>query len=628
MSLKTNGVKNRQVLICLFFLLFFAFTQSFAAEADIKKVIEKAESLKLYEDNYWHKLLHYKQTFLGYKSTITSENFFLATDGAKNPRAELAADIRAFMNGEHVNEFPARFQWLKNKLESESEIYFSDELDAAYQEVKKSSDFVAAYIIFPAGYLKNPASIFGHTLLLFESAGKPLKDGMTFAFIADAGNDSQTAIALKGLAGTYTGHFVFSPYSTQIAKYSEIESRDIWEYKLILTDEQLDMLLRHTMELEAAHAPYQYLEKNCTYFLVEALEIAYPDSDLVLDMGPVAEPVEAVKLLYNKKLAEKPTYRPSIASRAESQKERLSLRQINKTSDFTFGKINVDELNEVLPTDEEKLIAYNLAVNKMKMRVYSGDLEREKYLDRATSLSDRANTIPLKISDNVESFDYPHLGHDLHRVGVAIGKDDGKLFNQYYFRFASQDIFDIDTGMLKNTQLSFLSGSFTFYPNRLKCRLDEIDLFNIRSVPASDLFFLDQAYDMRLGIGRNQKDKDSDSLALRIKSFYGLSCNLTKWNQVYLQTGFDAFVNPFYKWYVDFIPGAEAGIITSVGRWKQNLYGFVGYGCVSKRHLRVNLSADETIAVARNLMLSANYTFTRDYGDNKHKFGLSAQISF
>ncbi len=617
-----------QVLICIFFLLPATFKKSFASEADIEKIIKKAESLELYKDSYWHILLHYQPTFSGYKSTITGDSFFLAKDGAKNPRAELEADLRAFAKGEHTADFPARFKWLKSKLETDSEVYFDDDFDADYQEKKKSYDFTAAYIIFPAGYLKNPASIFGHTLLLFEANGKPLKDGMTFAFIADEGGDGMTAIALKGLAGSYTGEFVLKPYATQIAKYNELESRDMWEYKLILTDEQFDMLLRHVMELEPVKAPYQYLARNCTYFLVEALEVSYPESNLVLDMGGVAEPVEAVKLLYGKGLSEKPNLRPSIASRAESEKNYLSLKQISKVADYTFGKLTADELDSYLFSDEEKLAAYNLAVNEMKMRVYRGDMEREKYTTRATALQQHADAIPAKFTDNVESKDYPHLSHDLHRIGVTLGKDDGTLFNQYYFRFASQDMFDIDTGMLKNMQLSFLSGAFTFYPNKLKCRLDSIDLFNLCSIPSSDLFSLEQAYDMRFGLERNQTGKDESNLALRIKSFYGLSCNVTKWNQVYIQFGIDAFANPYYKRYVDLLPGCEGGIITAVGKWKQNLYGSINYGCVSGQHLRVNLSADETVAIARNLMISANYTFTRDYGANRHKFGVSAQLSF
>ena len=64
---------------------------------DVEEVIQKAQDLKLWEEPYWHTLVHYKPTFFGhYKSLVDDPEFFCAKNGKTNPRAELMATVRAF----------------------------------------------------------------------------------------------------------------------------------------------------------------------------------------------------------------------------------------------------------------------------------------------------------------------------------------------------------------------------------------------------------------------------------------------------------------------------------------------------------------------------------------------------
>lgn len=647
----TNGVKNRQIYICLFFLLSGMFTRAFAdqsasqtieknhsyssaslqtisAESTIQKAIEKAKNLKLADNPYWLSLLHYKDSVFGYKSTISNKEFFLSQDGNKNSEAELFATIREFINGNRIEDYPARYKWLKTQLDTDSENFFDDSKDEKYQETKRTFAPSNVYIIFPAGYLKNPASIFGHTLLVFEAKDKPLTEAQTFAFIARETDTSTTAIALKGLAGLYSGYYKFVPYSKQISKYSEKEMRDIWEYKIKISEEQTDLLLRHALELQNASEKYFFLSQNCTFGLMETLQAAFPDKDLVHEMGPISEPVEAIKLLFNKGLTEIPVLRPSIATKLEYEQKLLTKDQLRAVENYVFGKIKIAEFNTHFKTDEEKMLGYNTTINAMKTRVYKSLMDREVYAPRAIPMGEAADKIAFTYTDKIESTDYPHNGHNLHKLAVAAGKDDGKLFTQVYFRFASQDLIDCDAGMLKNTQLSFFSTSFSFFPNTRKVRLDTFDIVDIMTIPTSDRFSLDPGTEIKFGIERNQTSKDDDNLALRVKNHYGASANLGKANQFYMLAGIDAFLNPYYRYWVDFIPGAQAGLITSVGIWKQHLYASYGRGFFAANHNRFMLKAEESVAISRNTMLAAGYIFSRDYGSNKHRFSISAHLSF
>lgn len=235
---KTSGVKNKQIFICLFFLLFLYSSNSFAenntnnknnllnnlfyptifdlqnnavnvSEETIQMALQKADELKLYDQNYWHVLLHYKKKGNGYKSIYHGENFFLAEDGQTNPKAELEADLKEFLKGNCTTQFPARYKWLKSQLENDNQKFFDERLES-YSDIFIPDE---AYLLFPAGYLQNPASIFGHTLILFSQKDNDPLDNKTLAFVAEDTSDSLVKKVAKGMAGSYEGLFTMTPYS-------------------------------------------------------------------------------------------------------------------------------------------------------------------------------------------------------------------------------------------------------------------------------------------------------------------------------------------------------------------------------------------------------------------------------
>lgn len=645
-----NGVKNKQIFICLFFLLFsnlhifadeqnssdydlffnnylflpdLSFHNSEVSEENVNFLLEKIENLKLYNHNYWHILLHYKKKGNGYKSIFHGDDFFLAEDGATNPKAELEADLKDFLKGKNIDKFPARYKWLKSQLETENEKYF-DFRNEIYSDTFRPEE---AYLLFPAGYLRNPASIYGHTLILFSKKNNSAANNKVFAFIAEDTKDSNIKKVFKGLFGAYDGLFKFSTYASQIGKYNEKESRDIWEYKLKLTPEQLDFLYSHAIELTNAHIKYLYTNQNCTAELMEALRAAYPEENFLGMMGGICEPVEAVKLLYKKGFTEEPDYRPSIASRLDYEESFLTNKQKKAAADYNFGRISLEEFDQYFSNDFEKLVGYNLAVNAMKIRVYNQDLEREKYVQRAMPIAVASESLNADFKDDIVNKDFPHLGHDLCRLTVSAGYDNGDLFTQYYFRLASQNFMDIDKGMLKNTQLSFFSGSCSYYPLLNNFQLDTLDIVNIKSISPTNRYFLGNAFEVIVGLERNLTET-GDDLAFRTTNNVGLSYMLGKYNQFYSLVGYDIFINFDYRYWIDFLPGISVGFVTSAGPWKQHILAEYKLGLISGVHSRINLSLEESIGLFRNFYISAGTYFTRDYKRNILKGTIGFNFSF
>jgi hypothetical protein len=70
------------------------------------------------------------------------------------------------------------------------------------------------------------------------------------------------------------------PYYLKVREYSDLENRDIWEYELNLTPEEIDRLLMHAWELGPIHFDYYFFDENCAYHLLGLLEAARPDLTL------------------------------------------------------------------------------------------------------------------------------------------------------------------------------------------------------------------------------------------------------------------------------------------------------------------------------------------------------------
>ena len=303
---------------------------SFAVVPETSSVIpytHLATIQKLSKTDTWKKLLVYEPSgLLGaeVESAVLTKEFFLAPDGRTNPEAELLATLQAFSQpvgsdpDSHAQcRFPARYQWLKSELgltdESVTPVHCPE-----FFEWSEYGDAKSLSIIFASGYLGNPASYYGHTLLKLNSKDKDrtqlLDTSVNFGAIVEDGEDPVSYI-FKGLFGGYKGGFSHAEYYFHNQNYGELELRDLWEYELDLTPEQVDFVLAHTWEVMGKEYQYFFLNKNCSFRLGELLEIidgvkANPDNDFwVIPQSQILELDKAT--LNGKPLVKAITFQPS-----------------------------------------------------------------------------------------------------------------------------------------------------------------------------------------------------------------------------------------------------------------------------------------------------------------------------
>lgn len=233
----------------------------------------------------WLKLLHFdiKQ----HKSEIHSDDFFLSPHGREDPKAELIATFKAYFDPwpEDANthprcRFPARFFWLSQHVSLPNYRLNLPQCTRLRKWVVLD-DLQSISLLLVSGYLGNPASTFGHSLLKLNTNSSPepidfLNHSINFGAHMP-GNEPIPRYIVKGLFGGYQASFSDKYFYAEDLVYSRTEFRDMWEYELILPDVERTLLLLHIWEVVGKRFTYFFLKKNCAFRLAELLELVIPE---------------------------------------------------------------------------------------------------------------------------------------------------------------------------------------------------------------------------------------------------------------------------------------------------------------------------------------------------------------
>jgi hypothetical protein len=216
------------------------------------------------------------------QSAISSPEFFLAANGHVDPLAELEATLGALQAttenspGTHaVCRFPARALWLKSQLDHD--LVLADAQCPELDQWTRHNSVSSISVIFATGYLGNPASYYGHTLLKFNfrddnTQGSLMDLSLNYGAIVENDDDPVTYI-VKGIFGGYDGGFSHINFYFHNHNYGENELRDMWEYQLELPQQAVDMIAAHAWEVLGKRYTYYFFRRNCAYRMAEILEV-------------------------------------------------------------------------------------------------------------------------------------------------------------------------------------------------------------------------------------------------------------------------------------------------------------------------------------------------------------------
>lgn len=472
-----------------------------AADDYLQELVATAREKKLAEQPQWHALLHYKSRLLfrGVESQADDPDFFNAPDGKTDPQKELEATLAAFFST--VPETPtqqnpqcrfiARYQWLKRELQFDP-ARLPLQPCRRYDEWRAALNPQALTLVFPAAYLNNPASLYGHTLLRVDAKDQDERTRLLAYAINYAAATNETSglvFAVKGIFGGYPGLFSISPYYAKVTEYNDLENRDIWEYELNFTPEEIERLLMHAWELGPVKFDYYFFDENCSYHLLSLFDVARPELRLTDHFPAWAIPADTVRVVAEQPgMLRRTTYRPARSTILRYRQRHMASEQIYLARALALdpGPLDTHALAPLSETEQARTLelAYEyLEYERLRGRApdvtRTGARLRELLLARSrlTAASDTPPPPPAVRPDE---------GHGSARVSARFGRANGDAFQELQLRPAYHDLLDPEPGYIRGAAIEF--GAITVrHSNREDVtRLERLDLINITSLPPRD----------------------------------------------------------------------------------------------------------------------------------------------
>lgn len=624
---------RRIALFCLGLILFpFVATAQDSPSTYLLELLELADKKILHQHRYWHLLLHYRQNFLGgYTSEVDDPGFFQSPEGKNDPQDELHATLAKFFSDDLVGRskqpaqcaFIARFQWLRAHLQFDETRLSFHKCDR-YEQWEKEINPASITLIFPAAFMDNPVSMFGHSFLRIDQQGQTEHTRIlayTINYAADVPPDAGVEFAFKGMFGGYQGFFSTIPYYIKVQEYRDIENRDIWEYRLNLSPEQIQHLLMHTWEMGNAYFDYYFFKENCAYHILSLLEIANPHFHLTDQFHFWTIPADTIRLLMQHKgFVQDISYRPSGSTNLKRKRaalqpsEQFWLEQIIQDPSYA---VDTDFLK--LP-QARQIFLLDLASDYLRYKDRTDSKLTDEYKVKNQSILLQRSQIRVPSPPfSVEPFSLsPEKGHETARMGVGIGWRNDELFEHIDIRAVYHDLLDPDPGYTPDSQIQLGTLSLRHYHRRNQFRIEQLTLVNVLSLAPIDSWFHGPSWKIKFGMN-TVKTRSCDLCSngnLNVGAGGALETHLLQREVFFLFGEADANVSGAYDERHRIGGGVSAGIVVNVtDNWKWLASGgYLGY-VFGDRSDDVSISVGQRWTFAKNFAFRT--TFTHHDRDNE-----------
>ncbi|KLE03251.1 DUF4105 domain-containing protein [Aliarcobacter butzleri] len=497
----TSNFIERGIKYFILISLFFSASNSL----ELKNYIEEH---KLYENSYWAKLLHYRNGI----SEIDSTNFFISNNGKEDLKEELFETINSLETGTNnvLCRFPLRVEWLKENiptLEEKIVPYSCEELD----KFLELTDAKYVTMVFPTAHINSPASMYGHTFLKVGADKETPLISNAINYAAKTDEKNGLIFAYNGLFGGYEGRYSIMPYYEKIKEYNNLEQRDVWEYDLNLSQEEINKLVLHTWELKDSYADYYFFKENCSYNVLWLLEIARPSLDLVSYFDFKAIPLDTIKILtkYDGLIVDS-RYRYS-----NLKKMKHILNEEIENKEFLKAYINDEiELPDSL-SQSDKISYLDFKIAYTQYQRSEDGTEKKEYIKNYLKLLKERSSYKQTRTYNIKSPLDPLISHDSARIGLFYDSNDSF---EASIKPAYNDMYDIVDGYLQGAYIDFFELNFKKQKDK-DVKLDRFTLIKIKSYSPQDMIFKPISWGIDAGY-EHFKDKDD---YFKIKPEVGVS---------------------------------------------------------------------------------------------------------
>lgn len=592
----------------------------------ISSLIHEAENKKLYDERYWLTLLHYKGNCFGTKSLIDDPRFFLAERGKYDPKAELHATIRAFFEPEKEGEkhpvcrFIARYHWLKEKLAIDPgklPVPVCQEYDRIIRDVQPET----ANMIFPTSHINSPASMFGHTFLTVDTANGNKLLSYAVNYSALTRETFGPLYAVKGVFGFYKGYFSIQPYYEKIREYNDYNQRDIWEYRLNLSKEEVKRMMWHILELDQVYSDYYFFDENCSYNLLFTLDVARPSlnlTDTFYSWIPAwVIPVDTIRSVRESGALEKVWYRPSQVTRIKYMISLLS----GSEQDLALSISDNDNKPDVIISSdippEKKIVISDLVIEFTKYQYAQGEISKQEYKTRFMGAMRVRSSLgsPDMSRYEIPEPGNPEEGHHSSRISLGAGVKGGRLYQQAQYRPAYHTLLDPEKGYVPGGQIVFGNLALRFYDEDREFQVEKLDVIDIMSLASRDRFLRSMSWKVNTGFRRELFPGKKEYLVYGVNSGGGVAYENSVPGIIYVMIEPDFLVSRSLDPHYSLGAGGTLGVIKNIAEWwklhlsLKDLY----YGAGEKRNIvKAELAQRFSFTINTGIVIGASRSHISD----------------
>lgn len=474
-------------------------------------------------DPTWLRLGHYERsgrTWAAWRSAIHPGDFFLAANGSTDPLTELQATVAAFNASPGTNldqhaqcRFPARLQWLRRRL-GDSAVFRSDIACPAYIAWTQAGTISSVSVVLATGFLGNPASYYGHTLLKFnfregEKHTTLLDESASYGAILDGRHDNPVTYIVKSITHGYDAGFSHIHFYYHDHNYGNHELRDLWEYRLSLSAEDVNLVVAHTWELLGKRYTYEFFHGNCAYQMAKLIEVV-DGVDIVPQHRPWIIPQAVIQKLstaryQGRALVEEAIYHPSRQSRFYDRYRHLAQNDRKILRGLVVKQLALDGAEiQSRSTPSKQAIVDTLLDYYQSINNPLAEAAPKIRMDYAAALSMRFQLPPAVAGDRPPAPSSPDHARPPGWVQLAAGHSNttGDVLS-LRFRAAYYDPMDFDSGHVKYGSLAMGDVQVDFLRDRI--RVNRLEVIHIESVnPGISGLPGDRGGSWKLGVGAEQ----------------------------------------------------------------------------------------------------------------------------
>jgi hypothetical protein len=447
---------------------------------------------ELSQTKQWQRLLHVKNG----ESEIDDPTFFFAKNGKTDPKAELQATIKQLILDKSDDEnstqcyYPSRSAWILKNIPELKEQVFQPACDALHKELK-TLDAKYITVILASAHINSPASAFGHTFLRIDNNPKTPLLSYSVNYAAMTSEDNGLIYAYQGIFGGYQGRYSVAHYYEKLKSYSDLEQRDIWEYRLNLSKEEIEKMVRHIFEVRHFYADYFFLAENCSYNLLWLIEVAKDEVELTSQFNHKAIPIDTVRAIIDANLVAQTTYRPSKRKKILALSEPIK----NNPTALSFAKSKEHNLSLIAAlTKKEKIASLELATALLQIDYAENEIEKKEYLPKFLRLLKARSKLGKIKREKIAEPTSPSLSHKTAKATISASSQEHIKAN---IKVAYHDIYDNDSGFVPGSYINFINTSLVYEDKKVK--LDRLDLLDIKSYALQDAIFKPISWQVSLG---------------------------------------------------------------------------------------------------------------------------------